>query len=316
MTCLRFRLAATCIAVVSAFATTASADVEVRGDGACVDLAALQTQVQSTLLAHKPKGAAEITIRIHFQRTDSGASKVSLVILLPDESLALEREYELTAQDCPSAGDLLVVVISDFLEELPAKHWSAPTQTETETKTKTKTETKTKVANVPASEHTISLALASAGLFALDTSNGETVMLAQAEVGAEVSLLAKTSWFVGLGLRGSTKHDLGAGSFRPMSYLADVGFVQGKQLTWGLRLRGGAVRVVGSGYDTNFRQWLPAAELGAQLGYQWRDWQVRAMLLATPVRHNITVENRDDVLSLPRFRLGLGIRYAIGRKKL
>ena len=222
-------------------------------------------------------------------------------------------------------------MVSDFLEELPAKIWSAPPSREApneaskeapgEASKEASNEAPKEVSKEPlllaAPRRTLSLAMVTTGLLALDVSNGDALALLQGELGAEASLAGLTQALsLGALVRGSTKHELGAGYFRPTALLADVGISRGRTFIYGFRLRGGTVRVAGSGFDSNFAKWLPWTEVGAHLGYRWGSWETRFAVFASPLRNDIAVENRDDSVSLPRFRLGMGIAYALGSKKL
>lgn len=297
----------------------AGADVDVAGDRKCVNLDALAPQLERALARYQPEGADDVTIRVRTTRLAPAGARVSLVVVLPDKSLGLERAYQLLAQDCSSANDLLVAVVSDFLEELPAKIWSAPSSNEAENEAENNAENNAEndAEALVATRRTLSLAMVTTGLLALDVSNGDALALLQGEVGAEASLAGLTQALsLGALVRGSTKRELGAGYFRPTALLAGIGISRGQSFRYGLRLRGGTVRVAGSGFDVNFAQWLPWAEVGAHLSYRSGWWEARLTVLASPLRNDIAVENRDDSVSLPRFRLGIGVAYALGSKKL
>ena len=304
-------------AIALGFQRQAQANVDIEGDDGCVDLDKLRQEAAGLLAdPSSQQNSSHISIRVRVQTLADHKTQTTLEIVLPDSSLGLHREYELAPQDCASANALLMAVVSEFLEELPAKRWSMPVPNPVPVDAAAKT-TRERVPRAAATSSTLQYRLEAASLAAIDASAGNVLALAAAELGAGLGLSSgrQTLW-LGAHLRGSTSHELGAGRFRPTTVLGEVGWSYGQRISWALRGRGGAVRIAGSGFEQNFARWLPWVEAGVEMSYRWHALGLRATALASPLRHQIAIENRDDALWLPRFRIGIGIAYWLGEKKL
>lgn len=314
----RGSLFAACAVLLFAFhgLGEARADVELVGDSRCVDLESLRQPIEQILAEHKPEGELTLVVRVQVQDAAAGLTEIELVIALPDDAALLERSYRLAVQDCPSADDLLLTVIAEFLEELPATRWSAlpPPVAPPDAPPDAPPEAAKEASPPSKSDIELGYRLRAATIAAVDAASSRGP---EAELGAGIAL-SFNSQAVSLGVlaRGGTSQDLGAGRFRATSLLGELGWRRGNTFSGGIQLRAGAVRVAGSGFAENFVRYLPWVEAGARLGYRWRSLDLGVQLLASPLRHQVSIENREDSLWLPRFRLGIDLEWRAWSKKL
>ncbi len=211
----------------------------------------------------------------------------------------LEREFALQVEDCPSAGDLLVVVLEEFFESFPLQEWVGSTE--------------------PPRPETIFVTrdlaeLAGQAFLALDSRWPEPG--ADIELGLALDMGSSRHRLVGsAALRLCAAHDLGGGSYIESLVLLGVGWrsVFGK---WMLRAeaRSGALLISGFGYPKNYQRWMLWAE--AQLGvlWAWKGVLLGPQIAVSPLWHQVET-TAGAKRTLPWLRVGLVLAWPFWSEK-
>ncbi len=290
------------------------ADVVVEGETTCFDHEQLKVRLSSVLGA-----VASRNLQVHVQAADlPDGTEVGLTIHLPDGEVALTRQYRLTPSDCASSSELIVIVVSRFLEELPAETWTTPTAKPTVV-----VAAQVSLPEAPVQEPAPSpplhfdYVLGTGLLLPLEPWASQAAPLTtEFELALGAALHSQNHTFSGVALlRQGLSQSIGGGNFRVTGLLSELEWTQHRELHVGVALRGGSLRVAGSEFDENFTKWLPWVEGGALVGYQWKQWSIRAQVLLSPLRHQIRTQDRQHSLSIPRLRASLGLRWYFGAKK-
>lgn len=317
-------------AIACLWCFSALADVKAQSDFQCFNSSSLETRLAAVLTEHQPEGGQPPTVEVSGSVDATSGEQVSVVMLavtMPDGTMALQREYRLTPQDCASVEDLLAVVLSRFLEDLPAADWLAsqkePTQPEPTQPEASQAPERTR-AKPPSLNATNSLAIeyvlsvaANTALLPLERPPGSSTprpgLDAEALVGAELQTRGH-GFALQAVLRSGTKFSLGDGGFRTVATLAELGWKRRGSLRMGTLMRFGAIRLDGSGFDDNFSKWLPWIEAGGQIGYRWQDVELLAHVLASPSVHDVITEDRKNSVVAQRLRLGIRLQWSFGKQ--
>ncbi len=298
-----------------ALAGQSFADVAVRGETTCFDREQLKTQLLSVMGAEANRG-----LQIHVQAADlqDGHTEIELTVRLPDREVGLLRQYRLTAGDCTSSPELILLVVSRFLEELPAETWVAPKPKPSAVAASASIPEAPAPAPAPApSQLHFDYVLGTALLLPLEPLTEQAAPLtAEFELALGAALHNKKHALSAVAsLRPGRSQSIGGGSFRVTGLLAELEWTQNRELHVGVAFRGGTLRVAGSDFDENFTKWLLWMEGGVLVGYQWRSLSIRGQVLLSPLRHRVRTQDRQYSLSIPRLRASLGLRWYFGTKK-
>jgi hypothetical protein len=239
-------------------------------------------------------GAADhLSLTVADAPAASGVLVTLRAIWNPSGEVVLERRFDLLPGDCPSVGDLVVLVLEQFLDRFPLEERIEAARPEPPPAP-------------PPALVTIShdvAALAGSAMLSLDsrwpTPGADLELGAAFDVGSSRHrLVASAAVRVGL------PHALGGGHYIESLGLLGVGWRYAAP-DWMLRLelRSGGLLVAGFGYRDNYHRWLLWLEAQACMLWEWNGVMLGPLVAISPLWHD--VEATGEVRSLPWLRVGL-----------
>ena len=174
----------------------------------------------------------------------------------PQGRLLLQREYVLSAVDCPRAGALLASVLDRFFADLPAEDWPPPRKPDLDVP---------KPASPVLSPPARTTPWARLALIQQISPVTESVQLS---AGAETSGDG-VGFSGGAAVQYTGARKLGSGHYQAFSASLVGGFYRtGTPWGAGLEVQGGVSLAVGTGYHADFSTWMPLVGISA---LAWRE---------------------------------------------
>ena len=261
--------------------------VEVHGSSACLDPRAAEAAIAAVVDELRPNAEAKLSVRAAVSLTGNDVD-ASLKLTNEAGQVLLERRYALARGDCQELTDLYVLVVREFLRELPAEDWREVIAPK----------------NVATSPHRLGLELA------LLTDPGEAASVGGGvwgELGAEEHRFMALLW-----AEATTWQALGPGEYRVATSLVGAGWRYART-SWSteLLLMGGLGRLVGRSYDDNFGVWVPWVELVCAGGVSVGAMRLGGRVALSPMSHTVVVDGQEAEAKTPVVELGLSIQVPL-----
>lgn len=260
----------------------------------CPARQAAEARLARVLADHRAE-QSDLFVEVSASPRHDGGSDLHLRVVRENGDVGLDRRYVLAPGDCDSAADLLALSVDRFLSSFP--EWAGPAPT---------------VGSIaPPSPRWIEL-------LATSTMSGIVRPLgAEGQIGLLADLGGAGHRFGASALvRASLPQSAGTGQFQQTALLAGAVWRR-RWSPWEVRaeLRGGAIRVTGSGFDQNDSDWLYWWE-GATFagrGFSWGSLGLE--IAASPLRHRAVT--RDHLVSedIPLLRVGLAGSFELVSRK-
>ena len=260
--------------------------VEVYGSSDCLEPRKAEDAIARVVDELRPDDEAKLSVRAAVALDGENVS-ASLKLTNEAGQVLLERRYALARDDCDELTDLYVLVVREFLRELPAEDWR---------------EVITPTAAVTSSR--VGLEVGVLGSPDGDFSGGGG---AWAELGADEHRFMVLLW-----AEGTTWEELGEGEYQVLTSLVGAGW-RYVQASWSteLLLMGGLGRLAGRSYDENFGVWVPWVELVCGGGVSVGALRLGGRLAISPLRHEVVVEGEESEARSPVLKLGLSIQVPL-----
>lgn len=272
--------------VLVSAAHQAAAAVHVDTPSACLDPVATQ-QALETVLGTRPFDVTVATATI------ASGYAATLRLVNARGELVLERYFDMTTADCPSAGALLAAVLDAFLRAIPELAPPAPRVGPAVPQAVLQ-----HTRDVTRLRLVLAAAVAGRGLpFGADTE-----LALNAVAGAPAHSLVGS-----VVLRQSVPRAIAKGWFSESAVLLGLGW--GHDGWLGADVRAGLVYVRGHGFDVNEAAWVPWLEGRVGLALQVGAALVGPELTASPMVHTLHAGNARQ--RLPIARLGLAVRLPV-----
>jgi hypothetical protein len=261
--------------------------VEVHGSSECIDPRAAESALASVVDELRPHAEARLTVRA---AVSLAGDQVHASLKLTNEvgQLLLERRYELTRADCVELTELYVLVVREFLRELPAEDWREIIAPEVEPS--------------PPSRLGVEGALQ---LGAEHAPSGAVGLWGELGPGAHRFMAL-------LWVESTTWRELGVGEYRVATSLVGAGW-RYLEDSWSaeMLLMGGLARLSGRSFDENFGVWVPWVELVYSGGVSVGSVRLGGRLSVQPLTHEVAVDGESEKDAIPVVKLGMSIQVPL-----
>jgi hypothetical protein len=250
------------------------------------------------LLQNIPNGS-ELSVRVSETNQDNH-NLVALVqlYLQDDQRLVMERKFVLKKEDCPTAVDLISLVISRYFKDFPIERILRPAAI----KKPPSQPIQLQAAQVPFKPPPTLLHgygfLAANGH--LDPWGGDLELGGMLEWGSGQHRLV-TSATLHLG----APKELGQGHYADFSALLGIGWAYAAE-SWNFqsKIRTGALLVTGFGHLENRTHFAPWVDLRVSMGWKWKKVLLGPQLTVSPLIHKATTAEGFSK-KIPQVRIGL-----------
>ena len=264
----------------------------------CLDEPSRRARLGDLLAAYTGGAHGSVTV---VANPGEGATVLTLRIVTLNGEIVLDRRFDLKAQDCPSAVELLATVLDTFLRELPRDSWGE--------------------GPVPARspERVVVTADMSevAGMVFAAVDSRWSPTSADAEIGAAIDVGSTEHRLAGsVTARVGYPHALGGGRYLESLAMLGLGWRYGQE-SWMVRaeIRTGGLLVSGFGYANNGRVWLLWLEAQAAALWCWQGLLIGPELGLSPLRDHIRTGTGFET-EVPWLRAGLVVAIPFWSDKM
>jgi hypothetical protein len=273
-------------------------EVRIDNSSRCFETASLEERLEGVLGRFSGSPRVDLRVSVVSSRSRSGVSSIALTVRTPWGEVLLERWYELSPEDCRSAGKLLALVLERFLSGFPAMKWKAMAR---------------KAEQMPRGSPRILEVSAHAAASSEWIPTG-----AGADLGVATEYGSIRHRFgVSVGAKATLPRELGEGQYTEIALLSGLSW-RYAAYSWqpSVAIRAGPALVKGFGYDVNYQRWVPWLDVVAVIERRWRRVALGLQLTLTPLRHQVLTEDESDSEGLPIVSLGLRVTVPIYARNL
>jgi hypothetical protein len=268
--------------------TVWASGVEVHGSSECLDPRATESALAAVIDELRPHAKAKLKLQAAVSLAGDNVD-ASLNLFNEAGETLLKRRYQLTRADCPELREFYVLVVGEFLRELPAEDWRKLVE--------------------PPSKPLPSWRIGLEGGVELGLSTKSTsgALGLWGELGDGEQRFMTVLW-----AEGTTWRTMAEGEYRVVTSLVGAGWrsVRGD---WSgeLLMMGGLGRIAGRGYQEDKGAWVPWVELVGAGGVSVGAVRLGGRLSLVPIQHEVATHETEEVETLPAVELGLSIQVPL-----